>query len=218
MATNSTFPDLRRDLVRYIIRSMIVPVILAAGESRRMGQPKPLLPIFQTTFLEHIVDVLKTLNFPTIKIVLGHEADLIQRRTRLVGSDIVFNPHYADGQLTSLQAAIRHVIETAEPAAGILVCLVDNPLLDPEVVRALLQGFEQSGQPIIVPTCHGRRGHPVLLAKSLYRELLLAPIDQGAKAVVRKVPERVLEVETGNDTILVDVDTPEKYRDLCRRL
>jgi len=209
---------LRAAAVSYIIGAMIVPVVLAAGESRRMGRPKPLLPIYETTFLSHILGVLKGVGFPTMTVVLGHEAEYIRPQAEGPGVDVVINPRYHEGQLTSLHAAIRHLAEVSPAADGLLVCLVDHPLLIPVVIRRMVAAFAREDKPIIIPTCKGRRGHPVIFGRSVFGELLDAPADQGARAVVRRLPERVLELEVGDEAILTDVDTPEHYEALRHRL
>lgn len=183
-----------------------------------MGQPKALLPIYQTTFLGHILAIVKDLGFPIAKVVLGHEAEQIRQRAGLSQADVVINPRYLEGQLSSLQAVIRHLSEWGGPVSGLLVCLVDHPLIDRTTVRHMTKAFAAGTHPIIIPTYGGRRGHPVIFSRALFPELMDAPPEQGAKAVVWKAPERVLELETDNDEILVDIDTPEKYAELCRRL
>jgi molybdenum cofactor cytidylyltransferase len=93
-----------------------------------------------------------------------------------------------------------------------LVHLVDHPYIDAELVNLLIRRFEDSGKPIAVPSFHGKRGHPVMFARSLFDELLNAPIDQGAKAVVNAHRNETLEIDTEDEGITLDIDTPELYR------
>jgi molybdenum cofactor cytidylyltransferase len=97
-----------------------------------------------------------------------------------------------------------------------LVCLVDHPAIASAVIRPLLERLQETSRPILIPTCQGRRGHPVLFHRSLFRELLEAPLEQGARAVVWRHAAEVEEVETGEKGILLDVDRPEDYQELLK--
>lgn len=193
---------------------MIVAIILAAGESRRMGVPKPLLAFDGKTFLEHIVSVLETTQVGRIKVVLGHEAERVLRQTHLDRADVVLNDGYQNGQLSSLIEGIRSLGDDLSQVDAILVCLVDHPLISAALVDAMIDHFYRTGKPIVIPKCQGRRGHPVLFAKPLFAELLSAPLNAGAKAVVQNHASDLLELETDDAGILFDVDTPELYEAL----
>jgi molybdenum cofactor cytidylyltransferase len=190
---------------------MIAAVILSAGESSRMGRPKALLPIGGETFIEHIVAGLKAAGFAKIVVVLGHNADVLRQKIEHLPVTILVNRDYRKGQLSSLQTAIRYLV--ADPqCSGVLVHLVDHPFIDPGLVKLLVKRFEDSGKALAVPRYRDRRGHPVIFARALFDELLRAPEDQGAKAVVNAHRRETLEVETENEGITVDIDTPELYR------
>ena len=194
---------------------MIAGIILAAGESSRMGRDKALLPLGRETFLEHLIEVLRGEVRPLV-VVLGHHAEQIEDRIApLTDIRIVRNPDYKLGQLSSLQAALRALAN--EPVAGALVCLVDHPAITKEVVRALLERFEKHPANILIPTCQERRGHPVLFPSHLFQELLDAPLDEGARVVVRRHAAEVELVETGEAGILLDVDRPADYDALLER-
>ena len=167
----------------------VAGVILAAGESRRMGRDKALLPFGPENFLDHLIAVLQGEASPLL-VVLGHHAEQIESRiARAGGVEIVRNPDYALGQLSSLQAGLRALAN--QPVAGALVCLVDHPAITKEVVRTLLDRFGSRGARILIPTSNGRRGHPVLFAASLFQELLDAPLEEGARSVVRRHAEEI---------------------------
>ena len=194
---------------------IIAGIILAAGESSRMGRDKALLPLGRETFLEHLMAVLRGEVEPLV-VVLGHHAEEIESRiTRFPDVQIVRNPNYKQGQLSSLQAALR--VLSNQPVAGALVCLVDHPAITKNVVRAVLERFRKQAARIIIPTCNGRRGHPVLFAADLFQELLDAPLEEGARFVVRSHAGEVDLVETGEEGILLDVDVPADYEALLRR-
>ena len=189
---------------------MIAAVVLSAGESRRMGRPKALLPIGGLSFLERIVKSLRTTKVEKVIVVLGHNPDEIQTKIRHLPVTVLVNPDYAQGQLSSLIVAIRAL--EAEKLDGILVHLVDHPFLNPDLVDRMIDRFYESKKLIVVPTCKGRRGHPVILSSRLFGELLSAPMDQGAKSVVRGHAAETLEIESDDEGITLDIDTPEDYR------
>ena len=190
---------------------MIAAVILSAGESSRMGQPKALLSIGGQTFIEKIVDALRQAGLENIIVVLGHDAEAMRQKIAHLPVTILVNPDYRKGQLSSLRVAIRHLLAN-DRCSGLLVHLVDHPYIDAALVNLLIERFEDSGKLIAVPRFHGKRGHPVIFARSLFDELLNAPEDQGAKAVVNAHRDETLEIETEDEGITLDIDTPELYR------
>lgn len=188
---------------------MITALVLAAGESRRMGMPKPLLRFGATSFLEQIVSVLSQSNVDRVIVVLGAQAERIQALTDLSAADVVLNCDYDQGQLSSLIAGLRRVTSATD---AIVLCLVDSPLITTAVVNRVIAGFRTTGRPIVVPVCEGRRGHPTLFARAVFDELLTAPPDQGARYVVHLNESRVLELEVSDPAILTRIDTPQDYR------
>jgi molybdenum cofactor cytidylyltransferase len=190
---------------------MIAAVILSAGESSRMGRPKALLPIDGQTFIEKIVKALREAGLQNIIVILGHDAEAMRQKITHLPVTILVNPEYRKGQLSSLRVAIRHLLAN-DTCSGLLVHLVDHPYIDAALVNLLIEGLEDSGKLIAVPRFRGKRGHPVIFARSLFNELLNAPEDQGAKAVVNAHRDETLEIETEDKGITLDIDTPELYR------
>ncbi len=190
---------------------MIIAVVLSAGESSRMGRPKALLPIEGQNFIERIVGALTQSQADRIIVVLGHNADQMRRQIEHLPIDIVINTDYKNGQLSSLQSAIRH-IEKENRCDGMLVHLVDHPYIDRRLVDLMIQRFYETKKLIVVPRHQGKRGHPVIFSRALFEELLSAPADQGAKAVVNAHRAQTLEMDTEDEGIALDIDTPELYR------
>jgi molybdenum cofactor cytidylyltransferase len=190
---------------------MISAVILSAGESSRMGRPKALLPIDGQTFIEKIVGALKQTSASRVIVVLGHNAEEMRRRIELLPVEILINPDYKLGQLSSLQIAVRR-LQAENDCDGMLVHLVDHPYIDAKLVERMIASFHASGKLIIVPRHRGKRGHPVIFARALFDELLKAPLNQGAKAVVNAHHAETLEINTADEGITLDIDTPELYR------
>ena len=188
---------------------MINSIILAAGESKRMGQLKPLLRFNDKTFLEHIISVLQCSYVDRITVVLGADAKIIEGSIDLSGIHLLINKDYKKGQLSSLITGIKNVPEETE---AVLVCLVDHPFITEELVNQIVNTFKERKSPIIVPVYQGKRGHPVLFARSLFNEILNAPEDKGARYVVYSNEEKVCELETSEKGILIGIDTPEDYQ------
>jgi molybdenum cofactor cytidylyltransferase len=180
-------------------------VLLAAGESRRMGFPKPLLRVNGETFLAHIAGSMLMV-LERLIIVLGAHRDAVaaavpaDRRIR-----IIENRDYRLGQLSSIKAGLRAVSADADAA---IVHLIDHPTVLPETFARLAGQYKSSQTPILVARCGGRRGHPVLFDRSIFDELERAPTDVGARAVVGADPDRVIYVDVDDPAVLLDLDTP----------
>jgi molybdenum cofactor cytidylyltransferase len=188
---------------------MIHAILLAAGESRRMGRPKALLPYQRDTFLGHIVSVLKTSAVDGITVVLGAHAEVIRSSVDLQGINIVINRDYSQGQLSSLIAALQDLPEDTD---AVLLCLVDNPFLTNEIVSMIITQYLESRSSIIVPVFEGKRGHPTLFSKRVFPDLMNTPLDQGARSVLHSRRDEVLELAVPDSGILIRIDTPEDYR------
>jgi len=189
---------------------MLAAVILAAGESRRMGTPKALLPYREQTFLDHLVEVTRHPRVGWLRVVVGAHAALIRGMSRVEAAAFVVNEEWEKGQLSSIQAAIRSL--PAKETEGILLCLVDHPLITAEIVASLIDAFYSSKKAIALPTYKGKRGHPVIFSSALYAELLAAPLEAGARAVVWAHPNDVCEVPTDQDGVVLNLNDPETLR------
>jgi len=193
---------------------MIAALILAAGESSRMGSDKALLAYRGSTFLEHIVGTLRNAGLERVTVVLGHHADEIHRAVKFTGVEVVVNQEYAKGQTSSLQAGLRDLNQ--EDVQAVLLCLVDHPAISAEVVKKLIRAFEKSRAPVVIPTYQGQRGHPVLIARQLFGDLLALDPQVGANTVVRKFREKTCFEEVNDKGILVDIDDPKAYLEFER--
>lgn len=191
---------------------MIAAIILSAGQSRRMGSPKALLPYpgHDETFVEHLVRVFETTRANPVVVVLGHEPGFIRQSANLGGARIVLNERYREGMLSSIQAGLAALDDPG--IEGALVCPVDHPEARVEIVDLLISRFECTGSSIVLPVSGGRRGHPVLFSRGVFSELGKAPPTVGARQVVWDHQNDLLEVEVSDHGIHRDVDTPEDYR------
>lgn len=185
-------------------------LIAAAGESTRMGGfPKPLLHANGERFVERILATSRAAALGRPVVVLGYEARAVRERADLADAEVVVNADYERGMLSSVHAGIR-AMEDDRPDA-LLLWPIDCPFAPPDVVEAIVDGFRESGADVVVPASGGRRGHPALFSAGVFDDLLSAPMDEGARAVVRAEGTDLVEIETTDDAVLVDVDTPSDY-------
>jgi len=191
---------------------MIAGLILAAGESRRMGSDKALLTYRGQSFLATIIDNLNAAEIRQITVVLGHHAETIQRAVNLTEVRVVVNQGYRRGQTSSLQAGLGSAVMDAPDA--VILCLVDHPAASSEVILELTGHFAATRAPLIVPTHRGRRGHPVVIGQALFPELLALPPEEPANTLIRKYRDATSFVEVADPGILLDVDDAEAYRRL----
>jgi len=188
-------------------KKTIAAIILAAGESRRMGRPKALLACQGTTFLGHL---LRSTAHPAIgirRVVLGAAADEIQRAAGVAPEIVVFNKDWPNGQLSSIHAGLHSLPE--DSTDGVLICPVDHPLVSYHLIDQLVKAFRASDRPIVMPTWQGHRGHPALFSAKVYDELLAAPADVGARAVVWAHQADLLEVPTEEEGAVLNLNDPE---------
>lgn len=179
-----------------------------------MGSDKALLAFRSSTFLEHIIETVRSAGLERVAVVLGHHAGEIQRALNLSGVEVVVNQNYGSGQTSSLQAGL-HALDRKDVQA-VLLCLVDHPAISEDVVRKLIAAFYQSRAPVVIPTCQGRRGHPVLITRPLFAELLALDPREGANTVIRKFREKTWFEEVNDKGILVDIDDPKAYLEFER--
>ncbi|HLW70111.1 MAG TPA: nucleotidyltransferase family protein [Candidatus Binataceae bacterium] len=185
--------------------SEIHGILLAAGESRRMGFPKPLLKIGAETYLARLVTAMLTA-VPHLTVVIGaHAAETRAAAPLDARVTIVENHEFARGQLSSLKAGLR---ASASTASAVMVHLIDHPMVAPTTFSGIVAEYQRSGKPIVIARYKDRRGHPVIFGRALFDELLAASEEQGARAVVHAEPSRVGHFETADPAILMDLDTP----------
>jgi molybdenum cofactor cytidylyltransferase len=189
---------------------MLAATILAAGESKRMRQPKALVPFQGSTFVEHLIAATRHARVGITRVVLGAGAEGIRAQLKIDPAWVVVNGDWPTGQLSSIHAAIRSLPVGA--TNGILVCPVDHPLISAHLVAALIAAFDVGGKLIVLPMYRGRRGHPVIFRAELYGELLAASAEVGARQVVWNHAAEVAEVETDEEGVILNLNDPETVR------
>jgi molybdenum cofactor cytidylyltransferase len=183
-------------------------VVLAAGQSRRMGMVNKLLAeIGGKPMVAQVVDAVLASQARPVVVVVGHEAAEV--RDALAGRDVRFvdNPEFAEGISTSLKCGLRALPSEID---GALVCLGDMPRVTPDQLNQLISAFSPvDGRAICVPTVHGKRGNPVLFARRFFEEMEMVSGDVGARHLIGESTELVCEVEMSGDGVLLDIDTPQ---------
>lgn len=180
-------------------------LILAAGESRRMGVPKPLLQYRGETFLDRLIGLFAARCSPVI-VVLGAAAEQIRAEVARPATFVV-NCDYALGQTSSMQCGLRAV---PADASAMLFTLADHPAVAPETLDAVLACAE----PLCVPRYRGKRGHPIRFSRRLIAEFLALPPTGAARDVVRAHAHETVFLDLDDPGIVTDVDDPEAYRSL----
>ncbi|MGA8012354.1 MAG: nucleotidyltransferase family protein [Candidatus Acidiferrales bacterium] len=185
----------------------LAAIILAGGESRRMGVPKALLPYRGKTFVEHLLEVTRHPRVGVTRIVVGAHANEIREKLSAHAVEIVVNADWAKGQLSSIQAGIRSLPDGGND--GMILAPVDHPIVSAPLVAQLIEQFDSSGKAIVLPTYKGRRGHPLIFRASIYPELLATSAEVGARQVVWAHADDVLEVPTEEEGVILNLNDPE---------
>ena len=192
---------------------MIAGVILSAGASARMGTPKANLKIGNTTFINSILSKLHSCGTAGIYIVTGyHHRQISQALDSINHCKILHNTNAEQGQLSSLQLAIRNF---DRQITGMLVVLVDHPLVREDTYRELLKSARVNPQAIIIPVYQQQRGHPVYFGRKYFQALLETPLNLGAREVIKKNIQSVYSLVVSDPGVIQDIDTPDdliKYR------
>ena len=190
-------------------RAKVISVILAAGESRRMGFPKPLLEYQGKSFLRRIMDTHQAASLPCC-VVLGHYREEIQKQTDLSSASVFINPNPSQGPLSSLQIALEH----SGDSSALILHPVDHPLVRSNTLIALVESHGRAPDCIVIPWFHDQKGHPVLFPSRFYSDLKQAPLGEGARWVVHRNRASTLQLPVEDPGILQDIDTPDQFQNL----
>lgn len=188
---------------------MVAAILLAAGQSRRMGTCKQLLPLAGTTVIGRCLETLQTGGVTDIVVVVSSDGnDVAETALSYSGVKTVINTD-ASGDMSSSIRAGRAAL--SPDSSTVLIALCDLPLVQPETVRALISTGTEQSSCICIPTHAGRRGHPILLPRTILDELT---VGLTLRDLVKSDPERVVELDLPDAGILLDMDTPEDYHRL----
>jgi len=186
-------------------------VLLAAGQSRRMGPDNKLLQELDgQPMVRRVADAIAGSKTRRLIVVTGHEANAIENALKGVGARFVHNAGYSDGMGTSVAAGVSAVFDAADPPDAVLVCLGDMPDITPDIIDRLLGNYDpDAGRAIVVAAHQGQRGNPVLWDRRFADDLTSLTGDRGARDILREHGEHVIAVELDDAAVLRDVDTPE---------
>ena len=193
----------------------ISAIILAAGESKRMGQPKMILKWGNTTVLDHVISVFANVGVEDIVVVTGAAREevekIISAAQTMYPVRSVFNEEYTNGEmLSSIQCGLRELAGKNSRAA--LIALGDQPQVREGSARRVCDAFKETGSPLVVPSYHMRRGHPWLAERSLWDEVLAMRAPQTPRDFLNSHADQINYVEVDDEGILADLDTPEQYQ------
>ena len=194
--------------------SSVAAILLAAGQSRRMGAFKPLLPFGEQTVIESCIDYLIAGGADPVVVVVGHRANDLRRRLRHYSVEFAINPDPTSEMDASIAAGVRDLPDTVHAA---IISLVDNPAVPSTVVSELIAEWHK-GALLVKPTREGVGGHPVLVDLKLREELLSLDPEHGLKGLFDKYKNQVRRVEVNSPFIARDIDTWDDYRDLCAEI
>ena len=191
-------------------------IILAAGLSTRMGEPKQLLPFGNSTIIETVIDNMLGAKLEKVIVVIGHEAEKIRTHIQHKPIITVFNPDYREGMLTSAQRGVASLPESADAFA---LTLVDAPFITSELVDLVIDAYNQTDRGIAVPSYNYRRGHPVVFDRR-YADAILALDEEsgGVRSLFKRYADDIHYVSVDTDHVLRDIDYREDYEEALREI
>lgn len=188
---------------------MLNGLILAAGESSRMKMPKALLRIGNLTFAETIAGKMKDCGVKPKLIAGYHAMEIKEQLNNRPDIEILENPSYQEGQLSSLRTGLKSLQNTDD---GVLVWPVDQPLIKAETVQAIVKAFEKQKNPVTIPVMQAKRGHPVMYGPEAVLTIISMDPSHTAKDLQAIYANKITFVEVEDSGILIDIDTPEDYQ------
>ena len=188
---------------------MIWAMILAAGESRRMGQPKLLLPFGEKTIIETVVEKVVSSKVDNTLVVLGSEREKVEQKIKAFPVETAFNADYPSGMLSSVLCGLRTLPEETQ---AVVVVLGDQPSVSKEVIDKIVDAYQKTGKGIVLPVYKKERGHPVIIDLKYKNEVENLSPDIGLRGTVYSHPDDILEVEVDTAGILQDIDVEADYK------
>lgn len=183
-------------------------IVLAAGESKRMGTPKMLLPYNDVTIIEQVIRNLMDANVDRVVVVVGAGKEEIMKVTRRYDVFHCYNENYKSGMLSSVKCGFYSLPE------GCLAALImpgDQPMTGPGEINRVISSFLENDRGLIMAVHNGKRGHPLIVDMKYLEEVLSLPEEAGLRALAERHPDDVLESDTDDPSVLRDIDTQEDY-------
>jgi molybdenum cofactor cytidylyltransferase len=198
------------------VNSRVAAIILAAGKSTRMGEPKQLLRLGERTVLERTLENVRAAGVEEIVLVLGSSAATIQRQlpsSTFEGIKVVVNQAWGQGMASSLREGLAALSPQID---GALIVLADQPFLRPATLDQIVDRYRLANAQIVIPMYKGSRGNPVLLDRSVFADVMALDGDVGCRAIFGGHVEGIVKVEVEDVGILLDIDNKEDYERLQR--
>ena len=193
----------------------LAAIVLAAGESARMGKPKPLLEVAGETFLERILRTLDQLEGLDLRVaVLGHQATAVRRAVEFHGAQAITFRGYRQGMLASIKAGARAVLKMAPDLEAAILCFVDQPLVQAETYAALLNAYQPDKDDVVIASYGGEHGHPIVLARPFLERLLDDTASETLAAFIETQQARRRFLDCDDPAVVQNVNTPEAYEAL----
>lgn len=189
-------------------------ILLAAGLSTRMGEPKQLLPFADNTILETVVDNMLDAKFNEVIVVIGHCAEQIQGLIADRTVRTVFNPDYNKGMLTSIQAGVSslNLVKVNKQRNAFSLMLVDQPFITSTLINKIIDEYAQVEKGIVLPSYNYRRGHPVIFNHKYSDVIISLGVDSdGVRSLYKTYSDDIHYVEVDTDAVLLDIDYKEDY-------
>ena len=192
-------------------RPPVAAVILAAGGSSRMGEPKQLLTIAGKPMVRRVTETVCAAGLEQVVVVVGAHAERVEEALQGLPVRVVPNRRWAEGMSTSLAIGLGALHPDVQAA---LVVLADQPELTVELLRSLTARYQTTGAPIVAPFYRGQRGNPVLFDRGLFAELRAVEGDKGGRALLTRYRNSLERVAVDDPAVLIDVDTRQDYQAL----
>jgi molybdenum cofactor cytidylyltransferase len=194
---------------------MVSAILLAAGESRRMGDFKQLLRFAGKTFVESCVDSLLASRVDEVVVVTGYRHRDVRNALGSRPVRVVHNSEYEFGMSSSVKCGVEALPLDTQAC---LIALVDQPQIRPDIINQVLDAYLEHRPLIVIPNCNGRNGHPIIVDLSLRSEILTMDAGRGLRQVVHAHTDRLLLVGVDSETVLIDFDLPEDYERLSEKI
>lgn len=186
----------------------VCAIVLAAGESKRMGSPKMLLPYNGKTVIEQVIDNVLSSGIRNPVIVLGSDHEEIAKVIKGYPVSQCYNEKYRNGMLSSVQCGLASL---PDHSGAVLIIPGDQPMIDAAQMKRVMKVWHESGKGIVMPAHNGKRGHPLIVDMKYMREVMSLPESKGLRALAELHPDDVMEAETDDPSVLRDIDTQQDY-------
>ena len=186
-------------------------IILAAGLSTRMGEPKQLLPFGDSTIIETVIDNMLGSELDEVIVIIGHESEKVHEKIRHKPIKVVFNPNYHEGMLTSVQCGVRALPDCAGAFA---LMLVDQPFITSDLINRVVDTYKDTDKGIALPSYNYRRGHPAIFDRRYASDIFALELESGGiRSLFKKNADDINYVIVDTNRVLKDIDYRKDYEE-----